>query len=72
MKGNCRSQGFAGWRHREEETPSVFSGVDNLALPHGLLDLFLKLQTFNTGLGRQGRQSKMGKAQEGPHGLEAS
>lgn len=38
--------------------PSVFSGDDNLALPHGLLDLFLKLLTWNTGLGQQDRQKE--------------
>lgn len=50
MSGVCRLEVQGGRR------PSAFSGDDSLALPHGLLDLFLKLLTFNAGLGQQGRE----------------
>ena len=43
---------------REGEIPSAYSGGNSLALPHDSLDLFLKLLTFNTGLGQQGRQKE--------------
>lgn len=40
MSGVCRL------RVQRGGIPSAFSGDDSLALPHGLLDLFLKLLTF--------------------------
>lgn len=52
MSGGCRLEEQGG------ETANASSGGDSPALPHDLLDLFLKLLTFNTGRGQQGRQKE--------------
>lgn len=38
--------------------PSAFSGDDSLVLPHGLLDLFLKLLTFKSRTRAAGQRER--------------